>query len=909
MNSTKLLIGGAIAIIAGAALVTGASKLKNLSTKFKANAGIPQNVSLKGGNLSFNLPIEITNQSAFDVTLQNLYVTVQNKNANGDFEDLFIQNNGIKEVKINKLVTSRLATIPLSTSYANAAKLVNILTGKLSSDLKVIVRFDILSYELNPLEFIVNAKDMLTPFMTILRTFGLLKGLGYADNNFHYRKIKPATAYINLMPVSKGLESVIAQDAIPEKTVKRMAAIVNETLWQTKKLAAELKGNSLEESCRNVYDFLYNHIQYKRDEENREQLREPIASFAHRSSGIDCDCFSIFASSLLTNMGINHAIKVISVRDDQQLQHVYVVVPKDGKNLNNYFTIDACLHSFNEEAQGITKEISEIMYTTRLSGLGGNTPKAMALQIAGLEGFFPAILTAEKMPNKTAAVAKVTDNANKLLVDNPVTKMPKSNIQKSNMAVAPSGAIMHMSDVAKTAMPTIIINNNFGGGSGKSCAPKPTPKVVIGPGTPKSIGELEEGPKQLRPFTQDELFKLANVALQPVYDSLKDLYNMAVNQPQLLAPLYNVAELKPALHELLSVWHDSTKRNAVLDKLTVNEVRFLNRDGLAREQLIKRGLAGLSGGANYPMFGLDGNGNVAMANAKGGLFASYRSMISSIEANIIANARNAENYVKQEIAQAQVQGLGFLKKLGNVVKKAATAVGGAVKQAANFVVENVQKINPVMVLGRTAYRGLVALNFRGWATKIDKMRQAGTEGKFKEKWEGALIGGNWGDLVSAVNSGKGKSAILGGIGNLGEPTTIAASIAAATPVIAAVSSFIDDVSNVVGKANDVKNSVIEIKEAVMPSARSGAVTLVPDGGKAGAVYFDPNNPGATDPNNGGNNNGGGNKSNMLLYAAIALLVAGGGYYMYTQKDTAKSKPVGELAAVTKAKKVIKTAKI
>lgn len=906
MNSTKLFIGGAIAIVTAAALATGASKLKNLSTKFKANAGIPQNVSLKGGNLSFNLPIEITNQSAFDVTLQNLYVTVQSKNANGDYEDLFIQNNGIKEVKINKLVTSRLGIIPLSTSYANAAKLVNILTGKLSPDLKVIVRFDILSYELNPIEFIVNAKDMLTPFVTILKTFGVLKGLGYADNSFHYRKIKPATAYINLMPQSKGLESVIANDAIPERTVKRMANIVNETLWQTKKLANALRGNTIRESCKNIYDFLYNHIQYKRDEDNREQLREPMASFGHRTSGIDCDCFSIFASSLLRNMGINHVIKVISVRDDEQLQHVYVVVPKDGINLNDYYTIDACLHSFNEEAEGITKEISEPMYTTRLSGLGLIAAKSMHLPIAGLEGFFPAILTAQQMPNKTAAVAKVTSNANKLLVDTPVTTMPKSNIQKSNMAVAPSSAIMHMSDVAKSATPTIIINNNFGGG--KTCMPKPTPKVVIGPGTGKQIGAID-APIQLRPFTADELFKLSNVALEPIHNNLKDLYHMAVNQPQLLTPLYNVAELKPALQELLSVWHDSTKRNAVLDKLTINEVRFLNRDGLAREQLVKRGLAGLSGGANYPMFGLDGKGNVAMAAAKGGLFASMRSMIMSIESNITANARNAENYVKNEIAQAQVAGLGnIFKKIGGAVSKAASAVGGAVKQAAGFVVDNFQKINPVMVLGRTAYRGLVALNFRGWATKIDRMRQAGTEGKFKEKWEGALIGGNWGDLVSAVNAGKGKSAILGHLGNLGEPTSIAASVAAATPVITAVSSFIDDVAKVVGKANDIKDSVIEIKEAVMPGGKNGTVTIVPNGGNAGGAYFDPNNPGATNPNQGGNNQGG-KKSNMLLIAAIALLVAGGGYYMYSQNNQKNSKPVGELAAVTKAKKIIKTAKI
>lgn len=870
MNSTKVVLGSAAIILAAAALVSGASKFKNLSSKFKGSAGVPQNISLKGGNLSFNLPIEITNQSAFDVTLQNLYVTIQNRDNSGNWEDLFIQLSGIKQVEIKKLVTSRLANIPLSTGYTNAVKLLNLLSGKASPELKVTVRFDILSYELNPIEFILNAQELLVPFKSLLKSFGL----GYADNSFHHRKITSADQYVALMPKSKGLESVIAQDAIPEETVKRMATIVKETLWQTKKLAVALEGNSIEESCKNIYDFLYNHIQYKRDADSHEQLREPIASFAHRESGIDCDCFSIFASSILMNMGINHYIKVISVRDDQQLQHVYVIVPKDGQSQSNYYTIDACLHSFNEEAKGITKEISEKMYTTRLSGLNQAAHvTAEPLPIAGLEGFFSAIKKAEKMPNKNAAVAKVTANASNKLTP---FQTIQNGVQKSNMAVSPNGNIT-------------IINQC---GAGKTCVAKPTPKVVMAAGT-----GAQPQQKQLRPFTNEELFKLSNVALEPVKNMLVDLQKQAMSNPATLSPLYDVQALKSGLTEVLSVWSEPSKRNVVLHNLSKNEVRFLNKDGLARNQLKAKGLLGIDGNGGYPIFGLDDAGNLATAKFSGGFFTSVMSMVTAIETNITKNARNAEAMVKAEYQQSTTVD-GLFSKIGKAVSKASSAITTSVKKAANFVVENVQKVNPVMVLGRTAYRGLVALNFKGWATKIDKMRQSGTDGKLKDKWTGSLIGGNWGDLLSAVNAGKSKSALLG---NLGEPVTIASSIAAATPVIAAVSSLISDAKDAVDKGKSVVQTVKSVKDMI--STKNGVVV---ENNNSGPITYEmPGSPSSTNPNNSS-----APKSNTMLYAALAILVAGGiGYAVMSKNSEPKSKQIGELAAVTKAKKVIKSAKI
>jgi len=102
-------------------------------------------------------------------------------------------------------------------------------------------------------------------------------------------------------------------------TLKQMAKIVQLTLNQTKRIAKKLEGASREATCRNIWNFLYNHIQYKKDNPLREQLRTPIRSWRDRASGIDCDCYSIFISSILTNLGIPHSFRMAAYSGDFQL--------------------------------------------------------------------------------------------------------------------------------------------------------------------------------------------------------------------------------------------------------------------------------------------------------------------------------------------------------------------------------------------------------------------------------------------------------------------------------------------------------------------------------------------------------------------------------------------------------------
>jgi hypothetical protein len=127
-------------------------------------------------------------------------------------------------------------------------------------------------------------------------------------------------------------------------TLEYMQKLVTATLHQTKKISKVLKGKNTLETSRNIWHFLYENIQYKMDEAGIEQLREPNRSWTDRKTGIDCDCFSIFASSILTNLGIPHALRITKYNGNNDYQHVYVVV-------QNNIIIDPVVDSFNYQKQ------------------------------------------------------------------------------------------------------------------------------------------------------------------------------------------------------------------------------------------------------------------------------------------------------------------------------------------------------------------------------------------------------------------------------------------------------------------------------------------------------------------------------------------------------------------------------
>lgn len=138
------------------------------------------------------------------------------------------------------------------------------------------------------------------------------------------------------------------------RTLEYMEQLVQSTTKQTKRFAKLFPNQNLNATCKGIFQFIYDHVQYKPDEQGIEQLRTPSRSWAERSTGVDCDCYSIIISSILTNLKIPHAFRMTKYDGKENYQHVYVIVPKNGKIISNrstYYVIDPVLDNYNHEKQ------------------------------------------------------------------------------------------------------------------------------------------------------------------------------------------------------------------------------------------------------------------------------------------------------------------------------------------------------------------------------------------------------------------------------------------------------------------------------------------------------------------------------------------------------------------------------
>ena len=159
------------------------------------------------------------------------------------------------------------------------------------------------------------------------------------------RKIKSGEEFEHLFPKPLFLDPTIKKGATVNDTVRFIPQVVRETLFQTAKLAPLLKGNNVYETCKNIWEFVYTHIAYKKDEEGKEQIRSPARGWHDRFHGIDCDCYTVFISSILSNLKIKHKLRITKYSQDH-FQHIYPIVPTTG---GNYITVDCVVDRFNYE--------------------------------------------------------------------------------------------------------------------------------------------------------------------------------------------------------------------------------------------------------------------------------------------------------------------------------------------------------------------------------------------------------------------------------------------------------------------------------------------------------------------------------------------------------------------------------
>ncbi len=178
-------------------------------------------------------------------------------------------------------------------------------------------------------------------------------------------------AYNHLFPPVSGSNEVIKKSADLADTVKFIPKAVHQTLPQTAKLAIILKGATLRQTCSNIWHFLHGHVNYQKDEQGKEQIRSPARAWRDRKMGIDCDCFSVFISSILTNLGIPHKLRITKYSKDS-FQHIYPIVPYG----EGYITMDCVTDEFDYEVPYTEKKDvnMELQFLNGFENIDGTNP-------------------------------------------------------------------------------------------------------------------------------------------------------------------------------------------------------------------------------------------------------------------------------------------------------------------------------------------------------------------------------------------------------------------------------------------------------------------------------------------------------------------------------------------------------
>lgn len=156
-----------------------------------------------------------------------------------------------------------------------------------------------------------------------------------------YRPIKSGSQYNALIPTYNKTEYSFdpnAKSINTYDTLKYMSDWANKYAYQMQKIAPTLLGRTIPETVNNIYQFLYWHFQYKLDGQT-QNLYAPSAAWYFRNIGFDCKTYSLLASTILLNLKIPHAFRMVQQKGIMpgEWSHVYVVV----KANNTEYVIDA----------------------------------------------------------------------------------------------------------------------------------------------------------------------------------------------------------------------------------------------------------------------------------------------------------------------------------------------------------------------------------------------------------------------------------------------------------------------------------------------------------------------------------------------------------------------------------------
>lgn len=267
------------------------------------------------------------------------------------------------------------------------------------------------------------------------------------------RILKDGRQYDALIEPAKGTYTMLQHgDATVFDTISTIKKVVSTSRGQVAKLAEHLKGRTVHDTCRNIWHFVYDHIQYKIDKAGTEEVRSPARVWADRHTGVDCDCYSTFISCLLTNLGISHSLRMTAYKThhasgnelDKPWQHVYVIVvtnpagyAKDPLNPAHYIVLDCVKDEFNAEHGPITAYKDYPMNLARLDGLGNTTETQLWSDDYTVDGLGRVVSRRGKKTKKVVAkIDTPVESKAAIVTATPNTVAPAAHQLVRNTAVA-----------------------------------------------------------------------------------------------------------------------------------------------------------------------------------------------------------------------------------------------------------------------------------------------------------------------------------------------------------------------------------------------------------------------------------------------------------------------------------------
>jgi hypothetical protein len=156
-----------------------------------------------------------------------------------------------------------------------------------------------------------------------------------------------------------GQTILVKQNANNSELQRAIEAVIPAATKQAASIASRYKGKNESETCKKIFDYLKNNINYKADGAN-QAVRLP--SGLMRTAQGDCKSYSVFTSAILSNLGIPHKLVYASYDPkDPTPTHIYVMT-------NSGCIIDAVYGKFNAEKKATYKKYKD-MNISYISGM------------------------------------------------------------------------------------------------------------------------------------------------------------------------------------------------------------------------------------------------------------------------------------------------------------------------------------------------------------------------------------------------------------------------------------------------------------------------------------------------------------------------------------------------------------